>query len=165
MSGPGQTGKVVVAALVIFAAGVVVGGLTVRTRQAALGGRAPLAGVRSGVMGVPWSGERLVAQQRELMRRLDRHLNLSAEQRVRVEAILRESHQRLKGMWEKVAPQTQEELHEMRARVREVLTEEQKVRFEDVFKSRPVWGKDDRRGHGEGGTNGVSRPSSAPGAK
>jgi TRAP-type C4-dicarboxylate transport system substrate-binding protein len=86
---------------------------------------------------------------------MERHLKLSEDQRVKVERILKESHQRLKTIWETVAPQTQDELKDMRAKVREVLDAEQQKQFEEVFKPRPVWPREDRRNRQDGGTNAV----------
>jgi len=142
--------KPILAALVIFAAGVVTGGLTVGLRRQATGPRwaAPAQGqVR------PWPAQRLGAQQGELFRRMQRHLDLTATQCQRIEAVVKESQERIRTLAEDVAPQTRGELRRMRERIREELTPEQRRKFEKL---------DEGLRQREGGPKRGERPSPAP---
>ena len=121
--------KPILAALVIFAAGVVTGGLTVGWRRQAVGPRWP--GSTQGQVR-PWPAQRLGAQQGELFRRMEKHLDLTAAQRQRLEAIVKESQERIRALAEDVAPQTRGELRRMRERIREELTPEQRRKFEKL---------------------------------
>ena len=126
--------KIILASLVIFATGVVTGGITVTLgkRLAEKREQAPQKSM------APWSSERMEQQQRDLMRRMDRHFSLSPEQRDQIRGILQESHQRIQSAWEDVAPVAQDELKRMRTRLREALTPAQRQRFDETFKSRPL---------------------------
>jgi Spy/CpxP family protein refolding chaperone len=115
------------AALVIFAAGVVTGGLTVNLRR-------PPAVPRWAAPGAepsrPWLTQRLAGQQGELFRRMERQLELTPDQRQRIEAIVKESQERVRALAEDLAPRTREELRRMREKIREELTPEQRRKFE-----------------------------------
>lgn len=118
------------AALVIFAAGVVTGGLTVNLRT-----RAPMPGLRlleqRGSPAQTWDN-----RIRELSRKMERQLDLSAEQRDRIEVIIRDSHRRIQSVFEEAAPRARDEFRETRLRIREVLSPEQRRKFEELFKLR-----------------------------
>ena len=124
-----NTWKPILAALVIFAAGVVTGGLTVGLRRQPAGPRwaAPGQGVPR-----PWLTQRLAGQQGDLFRRMERQLALTPEQRQRLETIVRESQERIRTLADDLAPKTREELRRMRARIREELTPEQRRKFEKI---------------------------------
>ena len=114
--------KVILAALLIFSTGLVTGSLvTARVRPAA---RPPV--------GLPGLTQRI-----EMMRRMERQLDLSAEQRERIEAIFHDSHQRMKQLWEPLAPQVAEETRHVRDRIEAELTPAQKEKFEQLLKQRP----------------------------
>ena len=121
--------KPILAALVIFAAGVVTGGLTVGLRR-------PPAGPRWATSGQdvprPWLTQRLAGQQGDLFRRMERQLDLTPEQRQRIEAIVKESQERIRTLAEDLAPQTRGELRRMREKIREELTPEQRRKFEKL---------------------------------
>ncbi len=127
--------KPILAALVIFAAGVVTGGLTVnlRTKPQAPGLR---AFEQRASPAQNWDN-----RIRELGKRMERQLDLTAEQRGRIETIVRESQRRIKGVFEEVAPKAREEFRETRMKIREVLTPEQRKKFEELFKVRDGGGK------------------------
>jgi len=120
--------KPILAALVIFATGVVTGGLTVNLRT-----RPP--------------GLRLLEQRttplqnwdnriRDLGRRMERQLNLTTEQREHVEAIVRDSQRRIKGVFDEATPRARDEFRQTRSKIRDVLTPEQRRKFEELFKPR-----------------------------
>ena len=116
--------KVILAVAVIFAAGVVTGGLTSNARfeppPSPRGPNAP-AGAR---------------QRGAFADRLQRELNLTTAQRARIEEILKESQDKTKQLWDSIAPQADAEHRRVRERIREQLTPEQLGRYEKVFRSR-----------------------------
>ena len=93
--------KAVLAALVIFSAGVVTGALTLKAKS----NPAP-----SPVL--PFGGFGIRSQRPDFVDHLQRELYLSAAQRDRIEQILRESHDRMKRLWDQVAPEAREEHRE-----------------------------------------------------
>ena len=129
-----KEGKVILAALVIFAAGVITGGLTVRIKLQDV----PQSAV------APTTG--LNRQRAELLDRMQRQLYLTPSQRERVEKVLRESHDRMKLLWDSIAPQAQDERRRVNESIRAELTPAQQKQFEEMMKSRPAnRGLDDRR--------------------
>lgn len=142
--------KPLLAALVIFAAGVITGGLTVGLRRPPLGPRWTAPGPEPTR---PWLNQRLAGQQGELFRRMERQLELTPEQRLRVEAIVKESQGRIRALAEDLAPRTREELRQMREKIREELTPEQRRKFEKL---------DESLRQREGGLKRGERPSPQP---
>lgn len=113
--------KVILAAVVIFAAGAVTGGLAVRfkSRPSQPPQRSSYGGHRS---------------RGDLADRMQRDLKLTQEQRQSVEQILRESNEQMKQIWESIAPRVQEEQGKVCERIRSQLNPAQCAKFEDVFK-------------------------------
>ncbi len=115
--------KVILAALVIFCAGAVTGGLVLdlKTRPPASQGRTSL----------PSWGSR---PRGDLADRMQRELDLTAAERAKVEQILRESSDRSKQIWESA----REEHRQLKTSLRETLSsDEQKKKFDEMFKPRP----------------------------
>ncbi len=119
--------KVIAAALVIFAAGVVTGGLTVRLKLREL----PPTSTSPGTFGS-------LRQRGDLLDRLQRQLYLTPVQRERIDQILHENHDRMKQLWDSIAPQAQEEHRRVQERIRAELTPEQQKGFEEIMKRRPA---------------------------
>lgn len=125
--------KPILAALLIFTAGGVAGGLTVHLtggtfhRQPA----PPTQAIDKG-----WPARRSEADVRDLVQRLQRRLKLTPQQREHIEVIVKESRERMRAIAEEMAPRTREEFHLMRERIREELAPEQRKDFEEVFKQR-----------------------------
>jgi Spy/CpxP family protein refolding chaperone len=117
--------KAILAALVIFAAGVVTGGLTVRLKIRDVPPRP--ANNPPGLM---------MRQRGDLLDRLQRQLYLTPPQRQRIEQILRENHERMKQLWDSIAPQAQEEHKRVHDLIRAELNPDQQKIFEDVMKWR-----------------------------
>lgn len=124
--------RVILAALVIFAAGVVTGGLTVRLKLS----QAPPA--RSAAAEQP-------RQRGEMLDRMQRQLHLTPDQRRDIERILRESNARMKQLWETVAPQAREEHQRVSNLIRAELRPEQLEKFEAMLKSRSLLRSHDER--------------------
>ena len=119
--------KPIVAALVIFAAGVVTGGLTVNLRQSS----PPRSIAVPAKKASPLPRE---AQLRELSRRMQNELDLTPAQRERVEAIIHDSQERMKAVRDEIGKKIGEEFREMRQKIRGELTPVQRKRFEEIMK-------------------------------
>lgn len=117
--------KVILAALVIFAAGVVTGGLTVRVKLQEVWPSRSLSGA---------SGP--LRQRMDLLDRMQRQLYLTPTQRERLEQVLRDSHGRTKKLWDSIAPEAQEEQRRVHDLIRAELTPEQQQKFESMLKAR-----------------------------
>lgn len=122
--------KAITAALVIFAAGAISGGVAARYYRAQYR-RAMLPALPGGPP-MPWVSQRL-----DFIRRLADRLDLTAAQRERIDRYVRESQQRMRELWEPLAPKFKEELHRLRKQIDDELTPEQRARFQQLQKQRP----------------------------
>jgi Spy/CpxP family protein refolding chaperone len=147
--------KIILATMVIFGTGVITGGLLVRHSQRVwprqiIQHQAPARPVTSGNFG----GSRL-----EFLRRAERELHLSAQQRQQVEEILRNSQERIKKLMDDVSPAVKDEVQRAREEFRSILTPDQRERMDDLLKQQRA--RDPRRnqGHREktAGTNTSAR--------
>jgi Spy/CpxP family protein refolding chaperone len=140
--------KVLLVAFVIFAAGAATGAMVVHTY-------APRILYRTHVTPpVQMSTE----HRMEYVKKLDRELQLTPEQRQKVEAIIAASQERMKKIWEVVEPQVKEEYGCSRRDISEILTPEQRE------KMKQRWHRNGSRNNGNG-TNtsvGVSVSTNAP---
>ncbi|MHB8519363.1 MAG: Spy/CpxP family protein refolding chaperone [Limisphaerales bacterium] len=117
-----------VAALVIFGAGFVTGTLShklvpAQTRPLRLGLNGPTT---------PWT-----APRRMFLRRMERELDLAPAQREHIQQIMDASQERMKKLWEPVAPGARDEFHRLREQIRAELTPPQRAKFDEMFKKRP----------------------------
>ncbi len=122
--------KVVAAAAVIFAAGVVSGGMAMRlyTQRAA---PTVVPTPRPEGPPPPWVGQRM-----DFMRRMSENLQLTPEQAQIIDRLIKESQQRSRELWESVAPRFQEETRRLKEAVDAVLTPEQRARAEELHRRR-----------------------------
>ena len=132
--------KPILAALVIFAAGVVTGGLTIQLREPR---PAPVPVEKTPVRKVPAMPRE--AQLRELSRRMQAELDLAPEQRDRIEAIIHDSQERMKTVRDEVGKKIGEEFREMRLKIRGELTPEQRKKFTEIMKQHDERDKRDER--------------------
>ncbi len=125
-----NTWKVIFATVVIFGAGVVTGGLLVNYSQHHEGHHQqhPVSANRAAQPISP-GGMRL-----EFLRRMERELNLTREQRERIDKLIKESQERTKKVMEPVAPKLREELQNTKDQFVQALTPEQRERFEELWK-------------------------------
>ena len=153
--------RVILATLVIFVAGVVTGGLLVsyadraqqknrrflprdNVRLPANANPSPFGSprdARESQSRLPNPLQNRVPRgvSMEFLKKLDSEVQLTAEQRERIEKIITDGQLRNKELWERVAPEMRHEMAETQKRIREELTPEQRVRFEELMKqSRPV---------------------------
>lgn len=117
--------KVILAALVLFAAGAITGAVVARWQahrayQAEQSKRSPLP---------PTAWQRL-----EFLRRAQRDLSLNDEQKTRIDGLLKDSQERFRKLWEPIAPQARTEFETLRDRIRAELTPEQQQRFDELLK-------------------------------
>lgn len=125
--------KVILATVIIFAAGVITGGVLVHRVQRPER-PAPIAAFpqpQPEFMPTPWFA------RREFLDRMDRRLNLSREQYDRIAKILQESQERTRRIVGRVGPEIQEELRQVRRQIRTELTPEQTKQFEEHLMRRP----------------------------
>lgn len=127
--------KVIVSTLVIFIAGVVTGGLLVmysisftqlrhKPAIAAANNNNPAANN-------PW-----LLKNKELLRRMDRELDLTPEQHEHIAVIIAASQERVKTLWRPVAPLMGKEMQQVRSEISRELTPEQRKKFDGFNKPR-----------------------------
>ena len=124
-----NTWKVILATLVLFGAGVVTGGLLVQHILQPTSAR-PLRS--PGV-----NRESAWGMRYEFLRRMGRDLDLTPEQREKIDAILKESQ-------EKTRKALHEQFQETKTAFREVLTPDQRERFDELIKH-PQRGREQRK--------------------
>lgn len=111
--------RVILAATVIFLTGFATGGVVVRTY-------APKIVKRTHVSPpLPIGHDR----RQEYIAKLDRELQLTPEQRAKVEDILAESQKRMKEIWDPMEPQVKEEYRRTRREISDILTPEQQEKM------------------------------------
>lgn len=176
-----NTWKVVLATLVIFAAGVVTGGLLVNyversrpkpPRSAARPGALRPPEVRPGLPVRPDEPGRAPGPtshlprglRMDLIERLDREVHLTPEQRERIEKILAEGQERNRQLWERILPEIRREMQQTHERIRAVLTPEQQHKFEELMKQRPSRKGDEPFAPRRGPREGTERPAGRSGA-
>ena len=167
-----STWRVVLATTVIFGAGVIVGGVLIShpDRVKERHRRPPGAGLPS------WHPQRKDFGQsasRELQptldgRRMDfvlgvhRELNLTPEQRERIEKIVREGQEQTKTLWEGIAPKLRKEMQDVKDKIRAELTPEQEARFEELLKQRSPRKPEETVGQDRRQPKRAQPPSNAP---
>ena len=153
-----NTWKVILATMVIFAAGVLTGvAIDRRTVSQPEPSRSGTNSVRSDLQAANRVIPSLIAQRANLIRNVQRQLDLTPEQRVRIEQILRDSQLRMKPIVDKISPDLREEFRFTTLAMREVLTPDQRRQFDELMKPRnrerlEILGKR-REARNEGATN------------
>jgi len=125
-----NTWKVIFATVVIFGAGVVTGALVVKYSLQTTSRPTPPSGAQANrVQPISAGGLRI-----EFLRRIERDINLTPDQREQVDKILAASQERSKKLMEPVTPKIREELQQTKEQFRAVLNPEQKIRFDELLK-------------------------------
>jgi Spy/CpxP family protein refolding chaperone len=119
--------KVIFAAVLIFACGLVSGALLTNRHEKPV--RVESLSVTN--TPPPWQIQRV-----EFLRRIEKHLNLTPQQRERIEKIMHDSQERTKPLWDQISPQLRDELKQLREAIRAELTPEQQKTFEKLIKPR-----------------------------
>jgi len=127
--------------MVIFGAGVVTGGLLVRHSADPRPRREPLAVPSGRVL----QGKSPGTIRLEFLRRVQRELELTADQRDRVDALLKESQERTRKLLEPVNPQLRVELQRARDEFRRLLKPEQRRRFDELLRQQQQRPAEQRR--------------------
>lgn len=154
--------KLILATLVIFGAGVLSG--TLGNQLYLQKKQAPKSGFGPGGPG---------PERFDFIRRWSDRLDLTTEQRDKIDRLVRESQERVRTLWDPVGPKIQEEMRAVRTQIEAVLTPEQRTKFAEMSKDRfrrgsppstdatgeqPQWHRRDGSGRpGEG-----QRPEGAP---
>jgi Spy/CpxP family protein refolding chaperone len=136
-----NTWKVILATMVIFGTGVVTGGLLVRYAEHGRDRRPPhVAGAvrpaqptAAGVMRI------------EFLRRMERELDITPEQREPIDKVLKEGQERMKKLMETVEPRRREDFKQTMEEFRAVLTPEQRKRFDDLVKQQQQRTREQRK--------------------
>ncbi len=136
-----NTWKVILATMVIFGTGVVTGGLLVRHAERGWGRRPQ----RATGMNRPAQLTAAGAMRIEFLRRMQRELDLTPDQREPIDKILKEGQERMKMIMETVEPRRREEFKKTLAEFRAVLTPEQRQRFDVLFKQQQQRARDQRK--------------------
>jgi hypothetical protein len=132
--------------MVIFGTGVVTGGLVARHAERGRFNRPQANQPPARHIQATTAGVRV-----EFLRRVQRDLDLTAEQRERIDRILKESQERTHTIMEPVSPLLRQELQRTKEAFREELTPAQRTRFEELLKQqnqRPREGKQEGRPQG-----------------
>lgn len=77
-----------------------------------------------------------MGQRLEFLRKAQQELDLSQDQRSRVEGHLDASRERIRKLWEPVSPQVRAETEALKGRIRSELNPQQVERFDRLIKSR-----------------------------
>jgi Spy/CpxP family protein refolding chaperone len=120
--------KVILATLIIFACGVITGGLLVKNTQP----QKVLPRLQKGNAPTPW-----VAQRFEFHKRIEKELDLKPEQKAAIEVIFKNSQDRMKPFWDKISPQLHEEVSRVQNEIRAQLSPEQEQKFDELLKAKP----------------------------
>jgi Spy/CpxP family protein refolding chaperone len=124
-----NTWKVILATMVIFGTGVVTGGLLVKYSNASRGPRLHPSATNRPAQPISPSGMKV-----EFLRRAERELNLTPEQRERIDKIITASQERTKKILEPVSPKIREDMKQTKEEFRAVLTPDQQTRFDELLK-------------------------------
>jgi len=127
--------KVILATMIIFGSGVITGALVIKTTQR--GGHSHEGKQTASVhakeaknnSAPPW-----VLQRVEFQRKMEKQLDLTPDQKTRIEKIMHESQEHTKPLWDQIAPQMREELKKVHEQIRAELTPTQQKKFEELLK-------------------------------
>lgn len=101
-----------------------------------------LLGAALGALGTLWATKRSLADERRLhdrsprgaLERLDRELKLSPEQRRQLEAILDQTGEAYSAIRERARPEYEAARQSGREKIRAILSEQQRARFEELVR-------------------------------
>jgi Spy/CpxP family protein refolding chaperone len=122
-----STWKVILATMVIFTCGIITGAMVTRTAPVPLAATGP-ANPR------PPAAPVFPVQRAEFLKRLEKQLDLTPEQRDQIARIMKESQERTGRVWNQIAPQMGQELKGVREEIRRVLTPAQRKQFAELMK-------------------------------
>lgn len=94
----------------------------------------------------------------EFLRRTTRDLDLTADQRERIDKVLKQSQERTRKIMEPVAPLLRQEVIRAKTEFREVLTPDQQIRFDELLKMQQRF-KEQHRPSGRQDTSVTNAPA------
>lgn len=147
-----KAAKFTLAALVIFLAGMAAGAAVNALRHKASAQAEPPAPERT---------PSPMSYRIDYLRRAQKELNLTEEQKSRIDGFVRESQERLRALWQPIAPQAKAEFDALRDKIRAELSEDQRARFDESLRERGRRGDNRERRGDEAGKNrgeGSGRP-------
>ncbi len=127
--------------MVIFGTGVVTGGLLVHHADRSHERRPP----RPGGTVRPASPSPAGVMRMEFLRRMERELDLTPQQREPIERILKEGQERTKKIMDTVEPRRREEFKKTVEEFRAVLTPEQRDRLDAIVKQQQQRAREQRK--------------------
>jgi len=145
--------------MVIFGTGVVTGGLLVKFSAPTKPAHTP----KSATAAVARPPQTPNGMRLEFLKRAERDLDLSAEQRAQVDKIIAASQERTRKLMEPISPTLRDELQQTREQVRGVLTPDQRVRFDELLKQQHP--RDQKRPPKLPDNSAYLSPTSAPAEK
>lgn len=125
-----NTWKAIFAALVIFGAGFVTGNVVNRAVHPSAVAGSSRNVARSPQQTLPLEQLRKV----ELMGCVQRELDLTPDQHARIEKIISDSQERIRDLWDQVAPDIHDEYEDVKKKLYDQLTPEQKKRFDELMR-------------------------------
>jgi Spy/CpxP family protein refolding chaperone len=129
--------KVILATMIIFGCGVVTGGLVVKVRTAhvrtvRVDGHGAVRNASNATPGAPpWQ-----LQRKDFLDKMDKQLELTPEQRQKIDKVMHDSLDRTRPLWQQIAPQMRDEMKRVREEIKKQLTPEQQKKFNDLLKPR-----------------------------
>lgn len=83
----------------------------------------------------------------DLVKRLAKELGLTEEQTQKIDLLIKSGQERLKSLWDPIAPKAWQIIMETNTNIMEVLNPDQRLRFEEIIKKPPhLRGPPPRRG-------------------
>lgn len=126
-----NTWKAILAALVIFGAGFVTGNVLNRiTGGNAIAPGGSARNTRPPQQTLPLEQLRKV----ELMRQVQKDLDLTPEQHAKIDKIISDSQDRIRDLWDQVAPDIHDEYEDVKKKLCEQLTPDQNKRFDELMR-------------------------------
>lgn len=127
--------KVILATMVIFGSGVVTGALLLKMEMPSVVPQpSPVSTSGTTNQAAPWAAQ---IQRFEFLKRIQKQLNLTPAQHDEIQRIMKDSQERSRPIWDKIAPQMRDEVRRVHQEIRQVLTPDQQVKFEELLRSRP----------------------------
>lgn len=133
--------KIILATVVIFAAGVFTGGLLVnyidhshRPRRPAESTQRPQENRERAETPMPPEPPLARQMNKDLLKRLDEKLQLTPDQHSKIERIIADGQERNHELWTNVAPRMRAVMLDVNRQIKEQLTSEQQKDFEELLK-------------------------------
>ncbi len=134
--------KVILPTLVIFIAGVITGAVLVKYSVVPgmdkPGFQHGQVAANNGNGGQNPPIVAVQARMRDMLRRMDKELDLTPDQRQHIETLISVSQERTRELWKPVAPAFNKEFQHLKTEIRDQLTDDQKARFDQIFKPRNI---------------------------